>query len=265
MPIPIYNAYLKYALVILMAFGWSGQERNRITFGTGEVITYRIHYGFINAAEARMVISDDIHYLNGKPCMKIDVYGKSTGMFDLFANINDNWGTYFDTVNQRPARFYRVLQEGRYRKNEIVNFDYSRNLALTREYSFSNKNWKPVVAQEVPRDVQDLVSGYYYLRTIDFSNKKAGDIITMDAFFDKELYDFKIRVVGREMVKTSLGEIRSIVLSPIMPENSLFDGGNSVRVWISDDINKVPLKIKAKMFVGAVEVDIESFEKGKVN
>ena len=50
-----------------------------------------------------------------------------------------------------------------------------------------------------------------------------------------------------------------------MPENSLFDGENSIRVWISDDINKVPLKIKANMFVGAVEVDIESFVKGNVN
>ncbi|MEJ2006287.1 MAG: DUF3108 domain-containing protein [Cyclobacteriaceae bacterium] len=196
--------------------------------------------------------------------MKIDVYGKSVGMFDLFANIEDNWGTYFDTVHHRPARFYRVLQEGRYRKNEIVNFDQSRNLALTREYSFSNKSWKPIVKHEVPDNIQDLVSGYYFLRTIDFSDKKAGDYIMLDAFFDKEIYDFKIRVVGREMVSTSLGEIRSIVLSPVMPENSLFDGENSVRVWISDDINKVPLKIKAKMFVGAVEVDIESFSRGDV-
>ncbi len=90
-------------------------------------------------------------------------------------------------------------------------------------------------------------------------------MIELDAFFEDEVYDFKIRIVGREEVKTKLGKIRSIVISPIMPENSLFDGENSIRVWISDDINKVPLKIKANMFVGAVEVDIESFVKGKVN
>jgi hypothetical protein len=258
---------VKFPLAILLMMILVGPQEpanRRITFGTGEEISYRIHYGFINAATARMVVSDDIHYLDGKPCMKIDVYGKSIGMIDLFANIEDNWGTYFDTIHHRPVRFYRVLQEGRYRKNEIVNFDHSNNLARTREYSFSANSWKPIVASKVPNDVQDLVSGYYFLRTIDFSDSKAGDIITLDAFFDKEIYDFKIRVVGREMVNTSLGKIRSIVLSPIMPENSLFDGENSVRVWISDDINKVPLKIKAKMFVGAVEVDIESFSKGEI-
>ena len=66
-------------------------------------------------------------------------------------------------------------------------------------------------------------------------------------------------------MKTKLGTIRAIVLSPIMPENGLFDGENSIKVWISDDQNKVPLKVKAQMFVGAVEVDIQAYNKGDIN
>ncbi len=239
-------------------------REHKITFGLGEEINYRIHYGFLNAAVARMVIEKDIHFVNGQPCMKIDVFGESVGMFDLFSNIRDNWGTYFDTANVRPARFYRVLQEGKYRKNEIVTFDHSKELAFTREFSFKQNRWKPVEQHKIPANVQDLISGYYYLRTFDFSNRKEGEIITIKAFFDKEMYDFKIRLVRREEVKTTIGRIRSIVLSPIMPENSLFDGENSIQIWISDDRNKVPLKIKANMFVGAVEVDIESFKSGQV-
>ena len=114
----------------------------------------------------------------------------------------------------------------------------------------------------MPKNAQDLVSGYYYLRTLNFDKLKEGDILTIDAFFDDEIYDFQIRFLGRESVKTKLGQIKSIVLSPIMPENSLFDGENSVKVWISDDSNKVPLKIKAEMFVGAVEIDIVKYKKG---
>ncbi|MCA6073952.1 DUF3108 domain-containing protein [Fulvivirga sedimenti] len=257
-----------FCLIPLLALLPPSEENQRqghkITFGPGEELNYRVHYGFLNAAVARMVIGEDIHYVNGQPCMKIDVYGESVGMFDLFTRIRDNWGTYFDTTNIRPARFYRVLEEGKYRKNEVVTFDHSREIAYTREFSFSQNRWKPVVEAKVPSNVQDLVSGYYFLRTYDFSKNKPGDLITLKAFFDKEMYDFKIRFVGREEVKTNLGVIRSLVLSPIMPENSLFDGENSIRIWISDDINKVPLKIKANMFVGAVEIDIESFKKGKV-
>lgn len=256
-------------IIALLLFGFRqdtpADTGNRLVFGTGEVITYRVHYGFINAAEARMEISNDIHYISGRPCMKIDIYGNSTGMFDLFTRIRDNWGTYLDTAHIRPMRFYRKLEEGRYRKNEIVNFDHGKRIAVTHEYSFKQGQWKPPVSNEIPLNSQDLVSSYYYLRTLDFSKNKPGDILSLNAFFDEEVYDFKIRFVGREEVKTNLGVIRSIVLSPIMPENSLFDGENSIKVWISDDINKVPLKIKASMFVGAVEVDIETFTKGKVN
>lgn len=233
-----------------------------ITFGPGEEIHYKVHYGFVNAASARMVISEKLHYMNGKPCFKIDVYGESIGMFDLFLRIRDNWGTYLDTSRVEPQRFYRHIEEGKYRKHEIVDFDHPDRQARVRVFSNSEQKWKPAEKFSVPDQVQDLVSGYYYLRTLDFTRLKEGDIIRLNAFFDKEVYDFKIRVVGREEVKTKLGVIRSIVISPIMPENSLFDGENSIRVWISDDINKVPLKIKAQMFVGAVEVDIESFEKG---
>jgi hypothetical protein len=237
---------------------------NTISFGPGEVITYKIHYGFINAAEAEMTISDELYKVNGVPCFKINIFGQSTGMFDVFAKIRDNWGTYLDTSTLRPTRFYRKLKEGKHRHNEYVNFDYKKGIAETNEYSYSNERWMPVVSHEIPKDLQDIVSGYYYIRTLDFNELKAGDMIVLDAFFDKKLYNFKIRVLGREMVKTRLGKIRSIVFAPIMPENSLFDGENSIKIWLSDDINKVPLKVKASMFVGAVEIDIESFKKGKV-
>lgn len=240
------------------------RDSRSITFGPGEEITYKVHYGFINAGEAQMVVGEDVHYLNGASCYKIDIYGQSVGMFDVFAKINDNWGTYLDTATLRPTRFYRKLKEGKYRKNEFVDFNHSDGRAETNEYSFSQKQWKPAVNNEVPANVQDMVSAYYYMRTLNFEELEAGDIVTVDAFFDQKLYNFRIRVVGREEVKTKLGKIRSLVFSPIMPENSMFDGENSIKVWLSDDINKVPLKVKASMFVGAVEIDIESFSKGKV-
>ena len=259
--------YIYVWLLLLFGSGTSApapSDLHTITFGPGEELRYKVHYGFVNAATARMVIAENPHYINGKSCFKIDIYGESIGMFDLFLRIRDNWGTYLDTSLVEPQRFYRHIEEGKYRKHEIIDFDHPRKKARVRVFNNKEKRWKPAEEFTVPGEVQDLVSGYYFLRTLNFNQLKAGDVVRMNAFFDKEIYDFKIRIVGREEVKTKLGVIRSIVLSPIMPENSLFDGENSIRVWISDDLNKVPLKIKAQMFVGAVEVDIESFVKGKV-
>lgn len=232
------------------------------SFHSGEVLKYRVHYGFVNAAEGEMFISDEIHRVNGRDCFKIDVFGKSVGMFDLFLRIRDNWGTYLDTTSMVPQKFYRTIEEGKYRKREIIKFDHTNLKARVTSFDKKKKVWKPEKIYDVPTNVQDMVSGYYFLRTMDFKKLQPGDIINIDAFFEDQLYDFNIKFVGREKVKTKLGKINSLVLSPIMPENSLFDGENSIRVWISDDINKVPLKIKAEMFVGSVEIDIVSFKKG---
>ena len=231
------------------------------SFESGEVIKYRVHYGFVNAAEAEMIVSDEIHDVNGRPCYKIDVFGKSVGMFDLFLRIRDNWGTYLDTASIVPQKFYRKIEEGKYRKHEIVRFDQEENFASVKTFDKKKKVWKPEERFDTPSNVQDMVSGYYFLRTYNFQGLKKGDIINIDAFFDDEVYDFQIRYLGKEEIKTKLGRIRSLVLSPVMPENSLFDGEDSIRVWISDDANKVPLKIKAAMFVGAVEIDITQYKK----
>lgn len=256
-----------FTIVLLCSFIKSDEthqyrEITNTCFVRGEVIEYKAHYGFVNAAEGRMVISDELYTVNNRPCYKIDVYGKSIGMFDLFLRIRDNWGTYLDTGAIVTQKFYRVIEEGKYRKNEIVEFDHSKKKAKVKTFDNKKQKWRPTETFDVPGNVQDLVSGYYYIRTLKFDELKEGDLININAFFDDEVYDFEVKFVGRENLKTKLGVIKSIVLSPIMPENSLFDGENSVKVWISDDRNKVPLKIKANMFVGAVEIDITKYEKG---
>ncbi|MEQ8572852.1 MAG: DUF3108 domain-containing protein [Fulvivirga sp.] len=270
----IKNWFLKLgALVILISMARQQDVASKVgdyrvipntSFFRGEVIDYKVHYGFVNAAEAQMVIHDDLHDINGRKCYKIDVHGQSIGMFDLFLRIRDNWGTYLDTASIIPQKAYRKIEEGKYRKHEIVDFDHENEEVRVHTYHFKKKEWKPIEKFDVPKYAQDMVSGYYYLRTIDFKSVKENEIIKLKAFFDDEVYDFKIRFLGREEVKTKLGVIRSIVISPIMPENSLLDGENSIRVWISDDRNKVPLKVKAQMFVGSVEIDVQSYSQGNI-
>jgi hypothetical protein len=234
-------------------------------FGPGEKIKYRVHYGFITAGEAELAVDKKIHTLNGRPCYKIDVTGRTTGLADKLYDVKDVWGTYLDTGAVVPHRFYRYIKENSYRKNEVVDFQQLNNRAVVNEMADNNKRKvEKTQAFEVPQHVQDLVSGYYYFRTIDFNKYKKGDVIKLDAFFDDEIYNFNIRYDGKERIKTELGKVDAIVLTPHMPDNELFDGKESIQIWLSDDEVKIPLKIKAKMFIGAIEVDIEEFSKGRM-
>lgn len=233
------------------------------SFEEGEVISYRVHYGFITAGEATMVVDDKIHELNNRPCYKIDVYGRTSGIADKIFGVKDNWGTFLDTAAIVPHKFYRYIEEGNYRKNEVVNFDQLSKKAVVNKLDKKTRKVKEVHEFETPKNVQDLVSGYYYLRTLDYRKLREGQVVSVDAFFDEEVYDFKVRFVGREKIETKLGTINAVVLQPLMPETKIFSGKDPVKVWISDDRNKIPLKIQANMVVGSVEIDVKEYRQGK--
>ena len=247
-------------ILFLMSFNELStyREVENHSFDFGEKLEYRVHYGMINAAVASMEISDQVVYRNGRPCYQVDVWGRSVGLFDLITRINDNWGTYIDTAAIIPHGFYRILEEGRYRKFEYVDFDHKKQEAITTILDKKTKEPREKIITSIPENVQDMVSGYYYIRTLDFSKINAGEVISIDAFFDEEQYDFKVRYLGKETLRTKLGKFRSVVLQPLLPKNGLFTGEDAIKIWISDDANKIPLKVKASMFVGAVEIDIKS-------
>lgn len=225
------------------------------SFGKGEKMTFRLHYSIFNAGDATFEVSPDLYKVNSRPCYKITVFGRSTGAFDMMMRIRDTWGTYMDTSALITQRSYRDIEENTFRLKEYINFFPLEGKAKVE------RHYKGEFHEEyqVPTNIQDIVSGFYFLRTINYKELKKGDIIKVDAFFETELYDFQVRYEGTESIKTKFGKIEAIRLVPILPNNDLFDGGNAIACWLSNDENKMPLKVKAKMIVGAVEIDLDSY------
>lgn len=247
-------------LLCLFALAFRPEEYRYVhneSFTAGEVLTYRVHYGLINAAEASMEVSEDYFFINNRACYKIDIYGKTTGVFDLVLRIRDNWGAYVDTASIIPHKAYSFIQEGKYRKNEMINFNHQQDIATVLKLDKETRKLKEKKDLKVPDNILDIVGGYYFLRTLDYSNLKDGDVIEVKGFFDGKVYDLQVKFVGREELKTRLGTFRTLVIAPTLPDNDFFDGKEPVKVWISDDKNKVPLKVKAELAVGALEIDIK--------
>ena len=250
----------------LSAFSYHSQEEYRqyssVNMVPGEKMIYRVHYGIFNAAEGIMEIDRDIHIQNGRPCYKVDVVGNTVGLFDMILRIRDVWGSYIDTSAIIPHRSYRYIEEGRYRKYEIVDFNhFEENVEVT---NLDKQTRKPKKKEkfDIPKYTQDVVSGYYYFRTFDYDTIDKNSIIEVDGFLEDSLYHLKVKFLGREKIKTKIGEFDALVIEPIMPKNKLFRGENAIKGWLSDDELKIPLKVKAEMFVGAVEVDITGYKHG---
>lgn len=251
------------AVVVLLLFPAfhakdSYRRVSQSSFGAGEHFEYRVHYGIFNAADAVVDVSPQIQQVNGRPCYKISIVGTTLGAFSWFAKVRDEWQSWMDTSAIVSQKFYRNIQENNYRKIETTVFNHSTDDALVTDENGTKKF-------DVPDHIQDAISGYFYLRTLDFSKLQPNDIIDVPTFLESSVYKLKVKYRGKDNVKTKFGKIKALKLTPLMPDNQLFKGENSIRIWVSDDANKVPIKVEVDLWVGSMVMEVRSFRGARNN
>ena len=227
------------------------------SFGRGEVIRYTVHYGLINGGEATVETAGSLERVNDRPCYKATVSGRTTGSFDFFLRIRDQWRAYIDTASILPLRSQRDIAEKNYRKKETINFDHNRDVAEVQDHDKDNPKRTTV---KVANNTLELVSGFYYLRTFNFDRMRIGEVIKVPGYLDGDNFMLEVIYKGREIVETKAGDVRTFKLVPKLPNNKLFRGENAISVYLSDDRNKIPVLFQAEMFVGTVKVDMVRYQ-----
>jgi hypothetical protein len=227
------------------------------SFGRGEVIKYTVHYGVINGGEATVETGNSLERVNDRPCYKATVSGRTTGSFDFFLRIRDQWRAYIDTTSILPLRSHRDIAEKNYRKKETIYFDHIHDVAEVHDH---DKEKPTRTTVKIANNSVDLVSGFYYLRTLNFERMRIGEVVKVPGFLEGENFMLDVVFKGRETVQTKAGTVRAFKLVPRMPDNKLFRGENSISVYFSDDRNKIPVLFQAEMFVGTVKVDMVKYQ-----
>ena len=232
-------------------------------FDFGEEIHYRVYYGFFTIGKGSFKIHERPHKINQRPAYKIDVRAQTTGMVDWVAKIDDHWGAYVDTTGLVPHRAVRNIKEGNYRKTEIVNYDHNSQMLEVKVKGTYDEKFQEPMYYEFPQQVRDLISGFAYFRSVDFTKISEGDIISVPAFFEDTFYNLEVIYRGDETISTPVGKIRAHKVVPVMPKNKIFDGEDAVVAWFSADKNKIPLKINAELTVGSGGLEITGFKNVK--
>jgi Protein of unknown function (DUF3108) len=223
--------------------------RNK-SFQAGEKITYKVYYTlagvFVAAGEA--VFNTTLEHLNGKTVYHVIGEGSTYSFYDNFFKVRDRYETYIDTATLQPHKFIRNVNEGGYKKYENVAFNKVTNAAVTNDGVF-----------KVPACIQDVLSAIYYARNLDFSRLKISDTIPFSMFLDNQVYHLYIRYLGKEVIKTKYGKFKAIKFKPLLIKGTIFEGGEKMTVWVSDDGNRIPLRVESPISVGTVKVDMMDF------
>lgn len=243
-----------FLLIGLCLSGTLYAQTSTKAFKSGEYLKFRISYGVLNAGIATLKLTDTVQ--NGIPVYHAKGIGYTTGVPKLFFKVYDDYQSYFEKNNVIPHRFIRKIDEGGYTKNQEGFFDYKKHKVKVKDYEKDTTKEFDIV-----KDVQDIVSAFYYLRKYPKLNElKVGESIEIDMFFDGEVFRFKLKYLGEEVLKSKFGRIKSMKFRPYVMAGRVFKEKESLTVWVSSDSNKVPLRIKASLAVGSLKADLEEYE-----
>ncbi len=244
----------KILLLLLFIITVSFDSQKEDAFAAGEWFKFRIHYGFVNAGFATLEVKDAT--INNKKVFHVIGRGYTVGMSRFFFKVDDLYETYIDKETRNPYQFVRKIDEGGYTKNQEGFFNPSENRVLVKDYE--SKTEKTLL---IPKNTQDILSSFYYLRNSPNIDKiKPGESISIDMFFDDTTTKFRLKFIGREDITTKFGVVSTMIFRPLVQSGRVFKEQESVTVWISDDDNKLPLRIKASLAVGSIKADLEEFK-----
>lgn len=224
------------------------------SFTTGEWFKFRIHYGLVTAGYATLELKEA--FRNNKKIYYAVGNGYTSSVTKVLFKVNDNYQSYFDKIEGRPYQYVRKIDEGGYKKDQEGFFNYTNNTVLVKDYK--NNTEKTITIVD---NVQDIVSSFYYLRNLPrISSLKVGESIIIDLFFDDEIFKFKLKYIGKEDIKTKFGKVSTLVFRPYVQAGRVFKEKESLTVWISDDNNRLPIRIKASLAVGSLKADLEEYK-----
>lgn len=246
----------KTTLILALFFvvlGVTAQEKH--AFQEGEWFKFKMSYsGFLKAGNATLEVKNS--KLDGKEVFHVVGKGWTTGAIKWFFKVKDRYESYFDKQTGQPYKFIRQIDEGGHTKDIEIEFDHQALKA-----NVNNKKTKKKSSFTVPENVQDMVSAFYYLRNNYKTETIAeGDVVSLNMFFDDENYNFKLKFLGREELKTDFGTVKTLKFRPYVMAGRVFKEQESLTLWVSADDNKIPLRIKADLAVGSLRADLEAFK-----
>jgi len=221
------------------------------SFKSGEVLTYDVGYSlslmWIRAGEVTFSIKDTV--LNEREAHHVVGEGGTYSYYEWLFKVDDKYESFIDKETFLPLKFKRKVHEGGYKFYNEVDFRHDLNEVTSLKGNF-----------KIPDCIHDILSAVYVCRNMNFENYSEGDTIPMTVFLDNEVWPIHARYKGKEVIKTRQGKFNTIKFTPLLIEGTVFEAGEEMLVWVTDDENKLPLRVESEILIGKIKVELRSYK-----
>lgn len=211
-------------------------------FAAGERLTYALSWLSLRAGTAVLEVSES-QPLHDRPALQLLTTARSSALLSTFYPVDNRVESTVDAETLVPQRMMFRRREGK-RKNDFdVTFRHAEGTALSIKDGAAD-------TIPIPPATHDALSCLYYLRTLP--TLVPGSSVVINIHHDRKNYRLEVRVEGLERVKAPWGEVETVRVLAIMPFKGIFLNEGNIRVWLTNDVRRVPVMMKAKVIIGSV-------------
>jgi len=251
--------FIAFFIVFLQFKSFSQCKPMVKSFKSGEVLKFDIIYnwGFIWVNAGKVTFKVKKEFLNKKEVYHFSGVGTSVKKYDWIFKVRDYYDSWAYINTLKPIKYKRNTSEGKQKTKNYYSFNYRYKKIYTDTWNTQKKRQKSTL--KLQNCTFDIMTAVYFARTFDFNNFKINQKIPLTMIVDNEIYNLYGRFLGKDTIKTKKGgKYKCLKFSILLVEGTMFKGGEDLTVWVSDDKNRIPLHVEAKILVGSVKAIFNS-------
>lgn len=224
-----------------------------LVFQAGERLEFALQYNFAglhtNVGYASVLL--DSLTFNGEEAFLISAFGKTVKFFDKVFKVREDFNSWFTRDGFKPLKFTRDTYEGGYVAKNTYLYDWSLDEPMIHADIYSSKRGQQSLDIPLTRCTFDLPSLFYFARNMNFDVVEPGRKYPMTFAIDDDVYNVYFILHGRQTIKLKgLGEVKVIKFGAKLLEGEVFKGDDDMIIYVSDDMNRLPVFFEAPLLVG---------------
>lgn len=224
----------------------------------GERLSYRVSWAVVPGA-GEITISAVNDSAAPRPSLRVTTTTSTRRLARLLLPFDARAESVFDLSTGKLLALTESSQTRDKRAEHTVTFDPEARAASYRRSGDTASRALAVPAG----DPTDLIMGLLQTRTWDLKPSESREALVL---FDDDFYELTIHFARYEEVRTSLGTFNTIVLEPRMDRTApkgMFRRGGTVRVWIAQNEERLPVRFEVEFKIGTGTATLESYSPPK--
>jgi len=228
-------------------------QQTKAPFTSGETLTYEVTWKVFSAGQVVATLRKTGE--TARDDYEVKATARSQGFVSLLFKVRNEFDALFDPQTLCSHQISKQVHEGRRHKETHIVFDAARRLAILDERDLGNPNAPPKHAEnEIPACVADVVSAFYFVRSRPL---QVGEKFALNINDGSKTHEVLVDVQARERIETPLGSRIALRVEPKV-FGGLYRRKGRMLLWFSDDEQRLPLRVKAMISLGAITGTLKS-------